>query len=629
MPIENDWSSAGDSVLQLLLTEKSSASWHCWKPFEDHGVACPMNVGQNSSLNICVAVLFTLSTLCVQQPDTMPPRDVTHEGLDGQRLPVVKDGDGASRTKKLVRTSQEHARNHNTPSNTGFFRNTFHWEINILTFGFLSLVHFYVLPEQHRIFGQILAALIACDAARYYYAKGNMPGVPYTLPFVNLVVMVIFPVRFWAELGTIAMESGQGICTNVMGGKFMIFVTDTALCRDIFTGEGTYGIFAHPNALWLFGPKNLIYMECEPHKQFRAILTPALFSKEALLQYAQAQEVVCRRFMSKYEKQCRETGQPINIRVSFRSMAAASSQEAFIGPYLTDELREHLENDIVTFTTGFLSFPFPYLNSGLHIAIQAKDRIEETIQMIVPQAREWVKAGNEPRCLMERWSVAIQEAAVAQGVAAKDVPDCDDDNMARTVLDFLFAAQDATNSALAFSLDVLDEDRQVLSKMRDEIDRECIKGVNDIWTKFNGEGASIPYTAKAANQLLHHKPPVPMVPHLVKKDTTLAGRRIAKGTVVIPSVTYSARTSGASVDFMPERTDADSQFVKTVVFGGGQHKCPGRRYAESLLTVFLAVLSQDYDFERAGKRPLVDEFVYYPTTFPKDCDFFIKARSSA
>lgn len=559
----------------------------------------------------------------------MPPRDKANDGT------AVVDSEGSDSSyltdEKLVKTSRNAVRNHNTPINTGFRRNTFHWEMNLWTFGFLALVYYYAIPVTHRIFMQILAALIACDAARYYYAKGSMPGVPYTLPLVNLVAMVICPVRFWAEMSTIAVkESGtQGLCTNVMAGHFMIFVTDTALCRQIMTGEETFGIYAHPNALWLFGPKNLIYQDTEPHKAFRAILTPALFSKEALVQYAQAQEVVCRKFMSKYEKQCKETGKPINARVSFRAMAAASSQEAFLGPYLTDALREQLEADILTFTMGFLSFPFPYFNSGLHVAIQAKDRIEEIIQKMVPKARAWAEAGNEPRCLMERWAVAIRDAAVAQGVAVTDVPSCGDDDLARTVLDFLFAAQDATNSALTFSLDVLDEDRAVLQKLREEIDRECTKGVNDIWTKMGDEGkCSIAYTAKVANQMLHHKPPVPMIPHRAKKDTTLAGRRIAKGTVVIPSITYSARTSGASIDFLPERPDADPQFVKTVTFGGGQHKCPGRRYAESLLTVFLAVVAQDYDFERTGVRPLVDEFVFYPTTFPKDCDFIIKARSS-
>jgi cytochrome P450 len=221
------------------------------------------------------------------------------------------------------------------------------------------------------------------DATRYYYHKGRTPGTPYTLPFVNILAMLIFPVRYWAELGTIAMDNrDHGICTSMMADHFMLFVTDPALCRQVMTAEGTFQIYAHPNALWLFGPKNLIYMPTLEHKAFRAILTPALFSADALQQYAQAQEQVAQQFLSRVAA----TAGTINARLFFRTLAAASSQEAFLGPYLTDSLRQELERDILTFTLGFLSFPCPWFRV-LRRAMLAKDRIEQAImQMVLPSA---------------------------------------------------------------------------------------------------------------------------------------------------------------------------------------------------------------------------------------------------
>lgn len=503
--------------------------------------------------------------------------------------------------EKLLKDSKAAAQRHNVPSEitSGWRRKTFHWELNLYSALFVYVLYTF-LPQARWIL-KGLGVLVSLDAAQYYYQKQDLPGVPYTLPFVSLIAMIVKPVRFWAELACIAVESGTGCCTNSFGGKFMIFCTDTTLCRQVLTGEGTFQIFAHPNALWLFGRKNLIYMKTEQHKHFRAILTPALFGAEALESYKVAQERVCRRFLEQY------SGTAVDVRIAFRSMAAASSQEAFLGPYLTEELRESLERDILCFTMGFLCFPFPYFNSGLHKAIQAKERIEHTLQQIVPKAREYIQAGHAPRCLMERWCVSILQTANERGIAMTDVPCCADDDMARTVLDFLFAAQDATNSALAYSLDVLDEDRYVLYKLRQAVQQK-----------------DHDYVAKVANALLHHKPPVPMIPHLCKVPTTLAGRKIAKGTVVIPSITYSARTSGRSVSFDPESSDPDSLFVKTVVFGAGQHKCPGRRYAETLLQTFLTVLAESYDFSRVEKRPVFDQFVYYPTLFPSDCDFVLR-----
>lgn len=507
-----------------------------------------------------------------------------------------------------------------TPATSRHRFTTFHYELNLYCAIVLGALYYYVARHHQaaRLGMHVLFALIALDAAKYYYWRGSMAGVPYTLPMVSFLAMIIGPGRFWHDMAAIAMSSRDGMCFNTLAGHYLVFVTDPEGCREILTVDHNYGIYAHPNALWLFGPKNLIYLDTQRHKTFRAILTPALFSQPALVQYARAQEQVVRRYLQQYA----QSDTFIDGLVAFRSMAAASSQEAFLGPYLNHDMRQHLEKDILTFTMGFLCFPFPYLNSGLHRAIQAKDRIEATIRSIVPQARQYILAGNEPRCMVEHWSLAIIQAAKEQGVDPQQVDCCQDDDMARTVLDFLFAAQDATNSALTYSIDVLDAHRDVLQKMRDEVKKTCgADGV--VWTKMATADA-LPYTGKVANQLLHHKPPVPMIPLVTKNACTLAGHALGKKTIVIPSITYSARVSGNSLEFLPEREDHDHLFVKTFTFGAGQHKCPGRRYAESLLKVFLTVLALEYDFERVGDRPAADDFIYFPTIFPNDARFVIK-----
>ena len=598
----------------------------------------------------------------------MPPRDETavvtttsnhHDRavpattttMNGSHTAAVKPLLSKNHSNENVTTTSKDSTSkypyHNTPTHVGFFRNTFHYEINLVTFTLFGYLYYCMTRETHTILYYIANSLLICvlfDMTQYYYFQGTTPGVPYTLPMVNIIAMLIFPVRYWAELGTIAIEAGKGMCTSLMVNHFMIFITDHTLCRTIMTGEDDFQIYAHPNALWLFGSKNLIYMPTQEHKAFRAILTPALFSNESLQQFAQAQEQVCHSFLDNYANPCGGGGtKSIDARIAFRLLAAASSQEAFLGPYLTDTSRKQLEQDILTFTMGFLSFPIPYV-AGLRKAILAKNRIEHTIANMIEEARHYITSdsSHKPRCLIERWWESVQETAKAQNISIDDVPYCDNDNMARTVLDFLFAAQDATNSALTFCLDVLDEHRDVFEKVREEIDTVCGRPTTSgatsnsssnsachIWSKMahSGETNLLPYTTKVAIQLLHHKPPVPMIPHIAKRTTTLGGRTIPKNTIVIPSITYSARTSGASTEFLPDRTDDDSMFVSTVVFGAGQHKCPGRRYAESLLLVFLGVLVQNYDFTRVNRRPTMDEFVYYPTTFPNDCHFIITKRA--
>ena len=541
----------------------------------------------------------------------MAPRDPTV-------YETVETTDEATKLTNNETTKPPAVPDMDTPETVQNKINTFHWELNVYSALLVGLLCQYT-PETYRTYWHFVFGLVAVDAARYYYARGHSAGVPYTLPFVTVVAMIVHPVRFWNEMGRIAMASVEGVCSNTLVGNFMLFVTDPSKCKQIFTGEGVFQLYAHPNALWLFGANNLIYLPTDVHKKARALLTPALFSDTALQQYAIAQEKVVRRFLKRCENQ------EITAMVNFRSMAAASSQEAFLGPYLTDEMRDLLEANILVFTMGFLSFPIPYIG-GLRKAIQAKHTIEDAIREIVPKAREYVSAGGEPRCLLEHWQAQLVEQAKELKCEIQQLPFGTDDEIAVSVLDFLFAAQDATNSGLTYALDVLEAHPKVFERMHQEVKQECGKG-KSIAAALTDR--SLVYTNKTANQLLHYKPPVPMVPHLTLKDTVVDGLKIAKGTVVIPSVIYSARTTGTALQFDPETSDPDSHFLKTFTFGAGQHKCPGRRYAESLLAIFCGVLSESYTIERvASQAPKADEFIYFPTLFPKDSRFVLRQRSS-
>lgn len=505
--------------------------------------------------------------------------------------------------------------------------NTFAWELNFISFAFLAAA-FAMVPQSLRVYFYGYFAIALFDAAAYYHRRGSMAGVPYTLPFVSLVAMIISPVRFWAEQGNIAQESKDGISCNTFAGKFVVYVTDAKLCRQVMTGIEDYDFYAHPNAYWLFTAANFIYKPNDEHKAFRLLLTPALFSDEALELYALTQERVCRRHLQRIAEKCESRDTPVDIRIEFRTMAAAVSQESFMGPYLTDDVKQALEQDILVFTMGFLCFPFPYFNSGLAQAIKAKHRILKIIREVTPRARNNARkniADAPPKCLLDFWVRSIATKAEEKGVEPNELPDCSDEDLSRAVLDMLFAAQDATNSALTSSVDVLAARPDVVKRVRDEVNSVPSGPETSLWRRVRDNG-DLHYTKKAVNQLLHHKPPVPMAPHITNRSTVLGGHVLRKGTVVIPAIVESARSSGASTVYDPLRKDADSQFVTTLVFGAGQHKCPGRRYAESLLTVFFGLFLTEYDFERVGPRPDARDIMYYPTVFPAVNDFLLKRR---
>ena len=94
---------------------------------------------------------------------------------------------------------------HNTPTHIGWRRTTFHWELNIYTALFFLWIYYAVLPVSYRpLFLYTLGPFLLYDSSRYYIFRQDLAGAPYTFPLVTIIAMLIRPVRFWAELGTMA-----------------------------------------------------------------------------------------------------------------------------------------------------------------------------------------------------------------------------------------------------------------------------------------------------------------------------------------------------------------------------------------------------------------------------------------
>merc|ERR1712046_374962 len=82
---------------------------------------------------------------------------------------------------------------------------------------------------------------------------------------------------------------------------------------------------------------------------------------------------------------------------------------------------------------------------------------------VADHVKDSARANNSSGCVMEFWATESlsREANGKPGVSSAD--------MACTVLDFLFASQDATTSALVWALDVLNEHPKCLAKIKAEL----------------------------------------------------------------------------------------------------------------------------------------------------------------
>jgi len=136
-------------------------------------------------------------------------------------------------------------------------------------------------------------------------------------------------------------------------------------------------------------------------------------------------------------------------------------------------------------------------------------------------------AGGATTCIMDGWVKSQVDSAryrerLESGESMegfeKPTPylrDFSDYEIAQTVFTFLFASQDATSSAATWLFQIMAQRPDVLDKIREENlrvrDGDRTKGCTmDMLDKMV-------YTRGAVKELLRYRPPVLMVPYLVKK----------------------------------------------------------------------------------------------------------------
>lgn len=139
------------------------------------------------------------------------------------------------------------------------------------------------------------------------------------------------------------------------------------------------------------------------------------------------------------------------------------------------------------------------------------------------------------------------------------------------------------SSSLTFGFQHLADYPEVLAKVRAE--QDAVRG-DDTESPITLEWLEqMPYLNSVTREILRHRPPVLMVPYLVKKAFPMTDDyTVPKGTMLIPSFWNSLHDPAVYPDpdeFIPERWmpgGANHGMVDSknwLVFGAGAHRCIG------------------------------------------------------
>lgn len=388
----------------------------------------------------------------------------------------------------------------------------------------------------------------------------------------------------------------------------------------------------------LLGKTNWVFLDGKDHVEFRKGLN-GLFTRSALTFYIPRMEEVYNDYYKRFVELSKANDyKPSPWMPEFRELMCAVSCRTFVGHYMSEEAVKKVADDyyLITAALELVNFPFVLPYTKVWYGKKASDMVLEEFCKCAAKSKARMAAGGEVSCIMDAWVKSQQDSAkyrarVASGetVDSSEKPaqvlrEFTDFEIAQTIFTFLFASQDATSSACTWLFQLMADRPDVLEKVRDENLR--IRNGNRNVPLTLELLDNMPYTRAVVKETLRYRPPVIMVPYLVKRDFPISDKvTISKGCMVIPSVwpaTHDEEAYSNADSFEPDRWitgDAEKQAKNFLVFGTGPHYCLGQNYATFNLMAMIGKASMEMDWEHFP-TPQSEDIKVFATIFPQVCD---------
>ncbi|KAK3671601.1 RNA polymerase C-22 sterol desaturase [Recurvomyces mirabilis] len=483
------------------------------------------------------------------------------------------------------------------------------------------------------VFFTLFAIAVAYDQVTYWRLKANIAGEPLKIPFVGPFHESVKPSfeKYYAKWLT-----GPLSCVSVFH-KFVIIASTRDMARKIFNSPTYVKPCVVDVAHKLLRAENWVFLDGKAHVEYRKGLN-GLFTRQALETYLPGQQEVYRDYFQEFcDITSRNDGAPKPFVYMFRELMCAVSCRTFVGHYMSREGVKQIADDYYNITAAMelVNFPIIIPYTKTWYGKKAADQVIEAFSNCAAKARVRMRQkGAQPECIIDRWLLQQMESERYRERIAKgeEVPDEEkpqqllrnfsDYEISMTVMTFLFASQDATSSACSWIMQLLADRPEMLAKVREEGLRIRPDPRSDVTLEML---ENMHWTRACVKETLRYRPPVIMVPYLVKKDFHIpeSNYTAKKGSMIIPSTWLSLHDPEVYSDpdtYDPERWisgNAEEQGKNWLVFGTGPHYCIGQTYAVLNLICLLHMMASELEWTHEI-TPTSEQIRVFATIFPMD-----------
>ncbi|KAK9380563.1 cytochrome P450 [Kockiozyma suomiensis] len=486
-----------------------------------------------------------------------------------------------------------------------------------------------------RLFLGLFVALLVWDQISYLTKKGGIAGPRFKIyPVIGPFLESVNP-KFEGYMAK--WNSGPLSCVSVFH-KFVVIASTRDLARKILNSPAYVKPCVVDVAIKLLRPTNWVFLDGKAHIDYRKGLN-GLFTRKALGVYLPGQEECYDRYFETFLDMSKDG--PVPYMHVFREVNCAVSCRTFCGHYIKDEQVKLISDNyyLITLALELVNFPIILPFTKAWYGKKASDMTLGIFEECAQLSREAMEAGKPVTCTMDAWIRemldARDNAKTDDGSSGVSIRVFTNKEISETIFTFLFASQDASSSATTWLFQILADRPDVFARVREE--QERVRG-GDLNKRLSLDMIDqMTYTHTVVKEALRYRPPVIMVPYLVKKDYPITpDYSVPAGSMVIPTLYPALHDPEVYPDpetFKPERWEgeslANSSPKNWLVFGTGPHVCLGQTYAvmNFISMIGKAALTMDWTHVITEKS---EEIKVFATIFPEDnCILQFKKREIA